>query len=53
MGEEHTCVDAGPYGPSKFDGAYGYFKWDAVAGVEYKVIAHAVGAFGLCIVTPL
>jgi hypothetical protein len=45
---ELTCVD----GTYEFDDEYGYYTWDAVAGVEYKVIADAVGPFGLRIVTP-
>jgi hypothetical protein len=47
-GEEFTCVD----GTYEFDdGTYGRYTWDAVAGVEYKVIVHSVGAFGLRIVS--
>jgi hypothetical protein len=46
-GGEFTCVD----GTYEFDGTYGYYTWDAVAGTEYKVIAHSVGAFGLRIVS--
>jgi hypothetical protein len=44
---DFTCVD----GTYEFDGTYGFYTWDAVAGVEYKLIAHSVGAFGLRIVT--
>jgi hypothetical protein len=46
-GGEFTCVD----GTYEFDGTYGRYTWDAVAGVEYKVIVHSVGAFGLRIVS--
>jgi hypothetical protein len=46
-GAEFTCVD----GTYEFDGTYGNYKWDAVAGVEYKVIVHSVGAYGLRIVS--
>jgi hypothetical protein len=45
-GGEFTCVD----GTYEFDGTYNYYTWDAVAGTEYKVIAHSVGAFGLRVV---
>lgn len=42
-----TCVD----GDYEFDGTYGYYTWNVAAGVEYKVLVHSVGAFGLRIVT--
>jgi hypothetical protein len=42
-----TCFD----GTYKFDGLYGYYTWNAVAGVEYKMVAHAGCAFGLRVVT--
>jgi hypothetical protein len=45
--EELTCFD----GTYEFDGLYGYYTWNAVAGVEYKVAAHAGCAFGLKVVT--
>jgi hypothetical protein len=44
---ELTCFD----GTYHFDGLYGYYTWNAVAGVEYKMIAHAGCAFGLRVVT--
>jgi hypothetical protein len=44
---EFTCVD----GTYEFDGTYGFYTWDAVAGTEYKVLVHSVGAFGLRIVS--
>jgi hypothetical protein len=42
-----TCFD----GTYRFDGLYGYYTWNAVAGVEYKMVAHAGCAFGLKVVT--
>jgi hypothetical protein len=45
--EELTCFD----GTYEFDGLYGYYTWNAVAGKEYKVVAHAGCAFGLKVVT--
>jgi hypothetical protein len=45
--EELTCFD----GTYEFDGLYGYYKWNAVAGVEYKVAANADWLFGLKVVT--
>jgi hypothetical protein len=45
--EELTCFD----GTYKFDGLYGYYTWNAVAGVEYKMVAHAGCSFGVRVVT--
>jgi hypothetical protein len=45
--EELTCFD----GTYEFDGLDGYYTWNAVAGVEYKLAAHAGCAFGLKVVT--
>jgi hypothetical protein len=46
-GGELTCVD----GTYTFDGTNGYYTWNAVAGVEYKVIVHSVGSFGINVVS--
>jgi hypothetical protein len=45
--EELTCFD----GTYVFDGVYGYYTWNAVTGVEYKVAAHTGCTFGLKVVT--
>lgn len=42
-GDDVTCVD----GTYTFDGTHGYYTWDAVQGVDYKIIVHSTGPFSL------
>jgi hypothetical protein len=42
-GEAVTCVD----GTYAFDGTHGYYTWDAVEGVDYKIVVHSTGPFSL------
>jgi hypothetical protein len=42
-GEAVTCVD----GTYAFDGTHGYYTWDAVQGVDYKIVVHSTGPFSL------
>jgi hypothetical protein len=42
-GDVVTCVD----GSYAFDGENGYYTWDAVEGVDYKIVVHSTGPFSL------
>jgi hypothetical protein len=42
-GDAVTCVD----GTYTFDGSHGYYTWDAVQGVDYKIVVHSTGPFSL------
>jgi hypothetical protein len=42
-GDVVTCVD----GSYAFDGNDGYYAWDAVEGVDYKIVVHSTGPFSL------
>jgi hypothetical protein len=42
-GDAVTCVD----GTYAFDGTHGYYTWDAVEGVDYKIVVHSTGPFSL------
>jgi hypothetical protein len=42
-GDDVTCVG----GTYTFDGTYGKFTWDAVEGVDYKIVVHSTGPFSI------
>jgi hypothetical protein len=42
-GDDVTCVG----GTYTYDGTYGYYTWDAVEGVEYKIVVHSTGPFSI------
>jgi hypothetical protein len=42
-GDVVSCVD----GTYTFDGTHGYYTWDAVEGVDYKIVVHSTGPFSL------